>query len=144
VGWNGVKIHARGGYEQGLDEGGGILTTAELRRAQANARFRFTDHAMLDLSVARDVRQSVGIDTGLGDTTLMTVRGGSFFTYELPHGLALVASYTHDWQKVWGATAIPTESRTYRYGLGVSWSFARRNAPPDDSSEGITGHPSGG
>ena len=144
AGWNGARLYTRVGYEQGLDEGGGILTNAELGRGQANMRVLFTDNASLDLSVSRDVRQSLDIDGGSTGITLTTLRGGTSFTYKLPRGWALIASYTQDRQTARGTSAVPAASRANRCAMGASWSFGRRTTGPADPSGAITRQPHGG
>lgn len=138
AGWNGTRFYARVGYEQGLDEGGGILTNAEFKRGQATARVIFTDNASLDLSVSRDVRESLDIDGGPTGITLTTVRGGSSFTYKLQRGWALIASYGQDFQTSRGTSSVPAEIRSNRYAMGASWNFGRRESNPAGSTEGIT------
>lgn len=127
LGWNGTRVHISLGYEQGLDEGGGILTGAELKRGRAEGNIRITDSASLDLSVSRDVRKSLDNDAVSAGTTLTTLRGGALFTYELTRTWALIAFYTNDWQTATGTSAVPTESRASRFSLGASWTFERRN-----------------
>lgn len=123
LGWNGTRFYTRVGYEQGLDEGGGVVTVAELKRGWADGLLRFTDNASLELSVSRDVRRSLDYDGAPAETTLTTLRGMSSFTYKLSRAWALIAVFTHDKQTATGTSAVPSESRANRYGLGASWTF---------------------
>ena len=122
LGWSGTRVHTRLGYEQGLDEGGGVMTSAWLQRVWTEAHVRLTDRASFDLSISGDVRQSLD-EVDPAAITLRTLRGGSSFTYRLPRNWALIAAVTHDRQTSTGTTAIPTEMRANRFALGGSWSF---------------------
>lgn len=123
LGWNGKRLTGRLGYEQGLDEGGGVLTSAELRRYRVDGHIRFTDNASLELSIAHDERHSVDYDGATTDTALTTLRAGTSFTYKLQRGWALIAAFIHDSQTSSGTSAVPTQGQANRYALGASWSF---------------------
>ena len=123
AGWNGERLHTRAGYEQGLDEGGGILTDAKLRRTDADARIKFTDRVSLDLSVLNDVRQALDVDGVPEDLKLQTFRGVSTFSYGIGKSWAALATYAYDKQTTRGTDAVPTHIRANRYGVGFSWRF---------------------
>ena len=125
VGWNGARFHSRVGYEQGLDEGGGVATSAELRRLQADVRLQFTEKISFDVSALRDDRRAIDFEGNTSEVSLVTTRGAGTFTYKLEHGWALLALFSHDRQTTEGILSPPDDVKTTRYALGASWSFAR-------------------
>jgi hypothetical protein len=124
LGWSATRFLTQVGYEQGLDEGGGVMGNAEIRRGRTNAHIRFTDRASLDLSLSRDVRRSLD-DAGITSrATLTSLRAGSSFTYTLSLGWALIALFTVEEQTSRGMSAVPDEVRANRYAVGASWTIS--------------------
>jgi hypothetical protein len=123
LGWKSTRFHASVGYEQGLEDGGGILANAELSRARSDAHIPFSDHASIDVSVSRDVRRGLDDNGNLEGTTLTTWRGGGTFTYTLPLGWSLIAMLTRDRQTATGTPGFPADIEATRYAVGASWTF---------------------
>ena len=123
VGWNGDRLYTRVGYSQGLDEGGGVLTNAELRRSLAEMRFRITDRTFFDLSASYESRRSLDVAGSPPGGALRTFRGWGTYGFKLPREWVLFATAGHDRQTSTGTGIVAADIRANRYALGISKSF---------------------
>jgi hypothetical protein len=123
IGWSGSRLWTRLGYVQGLDEGGGVLANAELRRGHAEARVQFSRNTFLEVLASHESLRSLGVAGSPSGSALNTFRGGTTFGYRLPRDWVLFATFGQDRQRATGTGPIAPEIRANRYAIGSSWSF---------------------